>query len=335
MHALPPLNALRAFEAAARHLSLTKAAAELNVSPGAVSHQIRGLEALLGVELFERRARAVVLTASGKLLYPGLQTGFLHIREAVAGLKPSDNERVLVISTPPGLTSKWLAGRLYRFSSAHPEIDTRISSSLNNANFATDGVDLAIRNMPDEPPHDAALVMEKLVSLSLVPVCSPKLIESSGPLDTAARIARAPLIHDDTLTSRAPVPTWSDWFAAAGLAHVEIARGLSFNSADHALDAASEGAGVLLVQNILAYDMLRGGRLVIPVKLALPSGRAYFLVRPKRARERPQARAFIDWLKQEFAALDWSVFGGAEQAAPSPRMRGEGRDVSFKPPADS
>src|SRR5262250_433841 len=131
MHDLPPLNSLRAFEAAARHLSLTKAAAELNVSPGAISHQIRGLEALLGVQLFERRVRAIVLTAAGKLLYPGLQTGFAHLREAVAGLKQSDTASVLVVSTPPGLTAKWLAPRLYRFANAHPDI----SSSLNNANF--------------------------------------------------------------------------------------------------------------------------------------------------------------------------------------------------------
>lgn len=308
MKAPPPLNALRAFEAAARHLSLTKAAAELNVSPGAVSHQIRGLEALLGVELFERRARAIELTPAGKRLYPGLQTGFLHIREAVSGLQQLDNERVLVVSTPPGLTAKWLAARLYRFAGAHPEIDTRISSSLNNANFTTDGVDLAIRHMPDDPLPDPALDMEKLISLTLVPVCSPKLIDMSGPLDTPALLAHAPLIHDDTLLPRARVPTWTDWFAAARLDHVEIARGLSFNSAEHALDAASEGAGVLLVTNILAYDLVRSGRLVIPVPLTLPSGRAYYLVRPKRTRERPPVRAFIDWLKEEFAALDWAMF---------------------------
>ena len=328
MHALPPLNALRAFEAAARHLSLTKAAAELNVSPGAVSHQIRGLEALLGVELFERRVRAVVLTASGKLLYPGLQTGFLHIREAVSGLTQSDNERVLVVSTPPGLTAKWLAARLYRFAGAHPEIDTRISSSLNNANFASDGVDLAIRHMPDDPPPDSALDMEKLISLSLVPVCSPKLIESLGPLDQPERLAHAPLIHDDTLLPRAYVPTWSDWFTAAGLDHVEIARGLSFNSAEHALDAASEGAGVLLVTNILAYDLVLSGRLVIPIKLALPAGRAYYLVRPKRARQRSRVRAFIDWLKQEFAALDWTMFESADHAG----RRGRTKTFGAGPP---
>jgi LysR family transcriptional regulator, glycine cleavage system transcriptional activator len=325
MDAMPPLNALRAFEAAARHLSLTKAAAELNVSPGAVSHQIRGLEALLGVELFERRVRAIVLTPSGERLYPGLQTGFLHIREAVSGLTQVDRERVLVVSTSPGLTAKWLAARLYRFAGAHPEIDTRISSSLNNANFTTDGVDLAIRHMLDDPPPNPALDIEKLISLKLVPVCSPKLIESIGPLDKPELIAQAPLIHDDTLLPRARVPTWTDWFAAAGLDHVEIARGLSFNSAEHALDAASEGAGVLLVSNILAYDLVRSGRLIIPVPLALPAGHAYHLVRPKRARERAQVRAFIDWLKQEFAALDWTIFEPSAHRSFSPRAgRGSG-----------
>ena len=147
MHGLPPLNGLRAFEAAARHLSLTKAAAELNVSPGAISHQIRGLEALLGVQLFERRVRAIALTAAGKLLYPGVQTGFVHLREAVAGLKQSDTARVLVVSTPPGLTAKWLAPRLYRFANTHPEIDTRISSSINNVEFHNR------RRARRDPPH--------------------------------------------------------------------------------------------------------------------------------------------------------------------------------------
>ena len=117
---MPPLNALRAFEVSARHLSLTKASQELNVTPGALSHQIRGLEDMLGIKLFERRVRSIALTAQGKLLYPGLQTGFTQIRDAVAGLDSRGDERVLVISTPPGFTAKWLAPRLYRFASAHP-----------------------------------------------------------------------------------------------------------------------------------------------------------------------------------------------------------------------
>src|SRR5271169_3070105 len=119
---MPPLNALRAFEAAARHLSLTKAAQELRVTAGALSHQIRGLEESLGLKLFERRVRSIALTPAGKQLYPGLQTGFMHIQEAIAGLSNSRDANILVVSTPPGFTSKWLAPRLHRFSSAYPEI---------------------------------------------------------------------------------------------------------------------------------------------------------------------------------------------------------------------
>src|SRR6266568_172634 len=175
---MPPLNALRAFEAAARHLSLTRAAQELHVTAGALSHQIRGLEALLGLKLLERRVRSIALSPAGKQLYPGLQTGFLHIRDAVAGLRSAGDERVLVISTPPGFTAKWLAPRLYRFSGAYPEIDARVSSSLSNANFTTDGVDVAVRNLAADAAADADLVIEKLLELSLVPVCSPRLIEA-------------------------------------------------------------------------------------------------------------------------------------------------------------
>jgi LysR family glycine cleavage system transcriptional activator len=180
--ALPPLNALRAFDAAARHLSLTKAAVELNVTPGALSHQIRGLEDNLGVKLFNRGVRSIALTAAGKALYPGLQAGFLHIRDAVANLKTVSDTRVLVVSTPPVFTSKWLAPRLYRFSIAHPEIDVRVSSSMNNANFTADGVDAAIRNLSVDVANDKALEVEKLLEQTLMPVCSPAFVEKHGPL---------------------------------------------------------------------------------------------------------------------------------------------------------
>jgi LysR family glycine cleavage system transcriptional activator len=303
---MPPLTSLRAFEAAARHLSLTKAAQELNVTAGALSHQIRGLEEFIGVDLFERRVRSIALTPAGKLLYPGLQTGFTQIREAVLSLRNASDNRVLVVSTPPGLTSKWLAPRLYRFAAAYPQIDVRISSSLTNADFATDGVDIAVRHLPIDPSPDPALVTEKLVELSFVPVCSPRLIETHGSLDNPDILARAPLIHDDTLAHRADVPTWADWFAAARVDGVDLSRGLRFNSSDHALDAAGEGAGVLLAHDLLAYDDLRTGRLVIPVSLALHSGRAYHLVRARRRRETPQMQAFRNWIRQEVAALDWT-----------------------------
>ncbi|MBV8615864.1 MAG: LysR family transcriptional regulator, partial [Acetobacteraceae bacterium] len=285
MHnAPPPLNALRAFEAAARHLSLTKAALELNVTPGALSHQIRGLEDHLGLKLFDRGVRSIALTAAGKALQPGLQAGFLHIRDALASLNRLGEGRVLVISAPPGLTSKWLAPRLYRFSLAHPEIDVRVSSSLNNANFITDSVDAAIRNLPVSrlKPGDAAqdetLEVEKLIDLSLVPVMSPALVDKLGPFTSPDMLKHAPLIHDESLAARAAVPTWADWFAAAGVKDADVSRGLRFSSADHALDATAEGAGVLLAFDALACDDLRTGRLVRPFDLALPSGRAYAFV---------------------------------------------------------
>lgn len=306
----PPLNALRAFEAAARHLSLTKAALELHVTAGALSHQIRGLEDLLGLKLFERGVRSIALTAAGRQLYPGLQTGFVHIRDAVAGLSAAADERVLVISTPPGFTSKWLAPRLYRFSAAAPEIDTRVSSSMNNANFTTDGVDVAVRNLAIGTASDGEFEIEQLIEMRLVPVCSPKLIATLGAFTTPDALRRVPLIHDDTLASRAQVPTWTDWFRAAGVEGADVTRGLRFNSADHALDATAEGAGMLLSHDVLAYDDLRTGRLVIAYPLTLRSSRAYHFVCPKRRVGQPNVQAFRTWIRQEVAALDWSRWRG-------------------------
>jgi LysR family glycine cleavage system transcriptional activator len=307
---MPPLSALRAFEAAARHLSLTRAAIELHVTAGALSHQIRGLEDLLGVKLFERRVRSIALTAAGKQLYPGLQTGFGHIRDAVASLNAAGDPNILVVSTSPGLTSKWLAPRLYRFSAAYADIDVRISSSFNNANFATDGVDLAVRHMPVNPVADPALETEKLTELSFIAVCSPRLLDKYGPIRNARDLVRFPMIHDESLASRANIPTWADWFKAVGVDDVDVRRGLRFNSADHALDAAGEGAGVLLAHDIFAYDDLRTGRLVIPVKFVLPTGRAFHLVWPKGRKPSQAAENFRRWIKEEVDALDWQQIKG-------------------------
>jgi LysR family transcriptional regulator, glycine cleavage system transcriptional activator len=325
---MPPLNALRAFEAAARHLSLTKAAQELHVTAGALSHQIRGLEELLGCKLFKRGVRSIALTPAGKQLYPGLQTGFVHIRDAVAALSNQADMRVLVISTPPGLTSKWLAPRLYRFSSANPEIDVRVSSTMANANFMSDGVDIAVRNLMIDAATDNDLVVEKLVELHLVPVCSPKLLKAHGALATPDKLKDVPLIHDDTLASRAELPTWADWFKAAGVEGIDLSRGLRFNSADHALDATIEGAGVLLAHDLLAYDEVRTGRLVAPFELTLPSGRAYYLVCPRKRQNHAHAQAFRAWIKREVARLNYDWASGrtlqergiAQQAEPASVM---------------
>jgi LysR family glycine cleavage system transcriptional activator len=305
---MPQLSALRAFEAAARHLSLTNAARELHVTPGALSHQVRGLEEFLGVQLFKRKVRAIALTAAGKQLYPGLQTGFAQIREAVEGLRAGAQPNVLVVSTSPGLTSKWLAPRLYRFTAAHPDIDVRISSSMANANFATDGIDLAIRNMPLDPTPEPALQFEKMTDLVYIPVCTPRLLEKFGPVKDARALARLPLIHDESLAARRASPDWGQWFKAAGVDNVDLERGLRFTSADHALDAAGEDAGVLLTHDIMAYDGLRTGRLVIPVRLSIAAGRTFQLVRLRGRKPTPATSAFAQWIKDEVAALDWRPF---------------------------
>ncbi len=311
-----PLNGLRAFEAAARHLSLTRAAAELHVSPSALSHQIRGLEDLLGQRLFERRTRAIALTPAGRLLQPGLRAGFAQIREAVAELRRGTAaSRILVVSTPPGLTAKWLAPRLYRFSQAHPDIDVRISSTLANADFTTDGVDIAIRNMALGAAPPPGLAAELLFAFAMTPVCSPGLLARLGPFEGPQALRRVPLIHDETLMGRAQVPGWGDWLAAAGVGGVAVERGLRFSSADHALDAAIEGAGVLLAYDILAHDDLRTGRLVQPFELTIPVGRGFRLVYPLAAASRPNLAAFRAWVGAEMAAMP------AASATPPGRTR--------------
>jgi LysR family glycine cleavage system transcriptional activator len=304
---LPPLNALRAFEAAARYLSLTRAAVELHVTPGALSHQIRGLEETLGVALFERRVRSIALTAAGLRLYPGLHTGFMQIRDAVDLLDTVGRERVLVVSTPPGFTAKWLAPRLHRFAIAHPEIDVRISSTMGLANFRGDGVHVAVRNLALGTPAPPDLTVEKLVGLSFVPVCSPKLIADHGRFASPVALTDVPLIHDDSLGG---MPGWSEWFEAAGLSGVDLQRGHHFSSADLALDMVIEGAGVFLAHNVLAYDELRTGRLVVAYDFVLSSDRAYYFACLKK-NEHPAVPAFRDWLKMEVAALDLTGVLGA------------------------
>lgn len=292
---LPPLNALRAFEATARHLSFTLAAEELAVTPAALSHQVRGLEDFLGQRLFERKTRSIALTPAGLALYPGLHAAFLQIRQSVELIDRAPSDRVLVVSAAPGFTGKWLAPRLYRFQEANPEIDVRISATQSVANFVSDGVDVAIRNIRGEA---RGLWSKRLTSIFLVPVASPRLVAELG-IAAPADLARAPLIHDDMLGSLAGLPTWADWLAEAGVDGINLTRGLRFSSPDHAIEAAIEGAGVLLAHRYLAHDDLRGGRLVAPFELELETERQMLIVCPEANSRRPKVAAFIEWVLGE------------------------------------
>lgn len=297
---LPPLNALRAFEAVARHLSFTKAAAELHVTPAALSHQLRTLEDHLGVALFHRRARSISLTLSGRQLYPGVQGGFDQIRAAVERLSSRETNRILVVSAGPGFTAKWLAPRLYRFVEAHPDIDTRISAGSLPIDFATADVDIAIRVSNGEHP---GLHVERLMEERILPLCSPRLIEGEGGLKTAADLARFPLIHIDLPPPAPQGANWAYWFEQAGITGVDCERGLRFNVVDHAHDAAIAGAGVVMAHKVIASNDMAAGRLVAPFGPELPMfGRHYHLLCAKGQNTSPKIRAFRDWMFAEIAA---------------------------------
>ena len=307
---LPPLNALRAFEAIARHLSFAKAAGELHVTPAALSHQIRALEEQLGLSLFHRRTRAIELTDVGRLIYPGLHAGFQSVRGAMAQLDRSRDSNVLVISATPGLVAKWLMPRLWRFLHAHPDIDARVSAAMKVADFAAENVDLAIRLSKGDHP---GLHVEKLFDDSLLPLCSPRLVEQG--LRSAADLPRFPLSHYDIQMSMRAPPQWADWFAIADL-QGDATRGLTVNVADHALDAAVAGAGVSLSFKLIASDDVHSGRLVSPFGPELPLGSGYHFVCPKGHEKRPHVRAFRDWLFAEMAETKakWATIAAGKAA---------------------
>ena len=291
---LLPLNALRAFEAIARHMSFARAAEELHVTPAALSHQIRGLEEQLGLPLFTRRTRSIELTEAGRTLYPGLHAGFESVRGAVARLDREREGNILVISATVGLTAKWLMPRLWRFLHANPEIDARVAASMKLADFAAEGVDVAIRMSNGKHPD---LHVEKLFDDAMLPVCAPRLVEQG--LRTPADLARFPLIHHDITTSMRAPPQWADWLAMVGMHEIDASRGMRVNVADHALDAAVAGAGVSLSFKLIASDDVHSGRLVSPFGPELPLAIGYHFVCPKGHETKPKVRAFRDWLFAE------------------------------------
>lgn len=295
---LPPLNALRAFEATARHLSFSLAAEELNVTPGALSHQVRGLEDVLEVKLFHRQARAISLTEAGHALYPGVRSGFLSFEDAITQLRRMSDDEILVISVGPSFTAKWLAPRLSRFMAKEPDIDARISANLKRSDFTSDGVDIAIRFGKGDYP---GLHVEWLMGEAVLPLCTPQLREREQ-INEPSDLDRVTLIHDESISVMSDGTTWADWLEVAGTNGVDASRGLRFNLADHAIDAAVEGAGVVLGRRVMAEADLRSGRLVAPFELELAvEGLGFFLVCPLGTENRKPVRAFREWIIAETA----------------------------------
>jgi len=297
---LPPLNALRAFEAAARHLSFAKAAEELSVTPAAVSQQIRSLEASLGVKLFRRLPRSVVITEAGQAGLVALREGFERIAEAAELFRAQASDNTLVVSVVPPFAAKWLVPRLDRFQCRHPDIEVRVDASSRLVDFAREEVDVAIRYGAG---HYPGLVTRRLTRGTEVvfPVCSPRLLDGPHPLRRPDDLRWHTLIHTDWRGQEDAWPNWRTWLMAAGVTDVDTSRGPRFNSGTLAVQAAVQGQGVALGNQFLAAPELAEDRLVKPFGLSVeaPAHFAHYLVCPRAAEDKPKVAAFCRWVLAE------------------------------------
>lgn len=293
---LPPLNALRAFEAAARHMSISLAANELRVTPAAISHQIRILEDHIGLPLFTRSGRGLALSDAGSAGLRELREGFSKLSAAMDAIDSLGEAGILSVSVAPSFAAKWLLPRLESFRIAHREIDVHVSASMALSDFAKDGNDLAIRYGAG---RYSDLSVEKLLTESVVPVCSPDFLKQHGPFDGPHDLAEVTLLHDDSPDNDPSCPNWEMWLSAAGAKHIDSARGLRFNQSSLVIEAAVQGSGIALAKTALASGDLRQGRLVQPFTSPVKVDFAYYIVAPRAKLNLPKVSYFIDWLRRE------------------------------------
>ncbi|HZR85626.1 MAG TPA: transcriptional regulator GcvA [Bradyrhizobium sp.] len=287
---LPSLNGLRAFEAAARHLSFTLAAAELNVTQTAISHQIKRLEEELGLRLFVRKNRTLALTPKAKDYLPGVRAAFNDLRLATDRLLRKDEDNVLTVSTLASHAAKWLLPRLSTFQEAHPGIDVRITTSTSLVDFKSGDVDAAIRYGRGHWPGVRA---QWLMADELFPVCSPALLNSAKPLRCPEDLAHCTLLH----TSGGYDDDWRQWLTAAGLpTDISKQPGVSFDLIFMTVQAAIDGIGVAMGRTSYVQDDIAKGRLVVPFKIALPADAGFYLVSPESSDEPQKLKLFRQWL---------------------------------------
>lgn len=287
---LPPLNALKAFEAVARSRSVTRAAEELHVTQGAVSQQVKALEATLGVKLFSRVRQRLVMTDAGREYLAVVCDAFDQIAAGTDRIVQRRKAGILTVSVSPDFAAKWLVNRLGRFAEAHSQIDLRVSATDHQVDFAREDVDLAVRHGDGDWP---GLAVVQLCSERLFPVCSPKLVAGRNRV-TAADLLTFPLLRLDDWT------TWNRWFDAAGIANA-APHGPVLNRASMLIDAAIDGQGVALARTALAASDLINGRLVRPIDLSLEMANTYWIVCPKVHSRAPNIATFRSWMLTEAA----------------------------------
>lgn len=308
---LPPLTALRAFEAVCRHLSITSAAEELGVTPGAVSQSVKALEEYLGRSLLERTPRGLVLLPAAEAALPSLIEGFDLLAEGAKRLAGPDRGGRLTVSVAPSFAAKWLAPRLTDFMVKHADIDVQIQASMGLANFESEGVDLAIRYGAGKW-H--GLEAKLLLNEEVTPVCAQRIADEIGqPSD----IAKFTLIHDDSSLADESCPDWTMWLKAAGVTNVDASRGPRFNQSNLALEAAISGRGIVLAKRTLAQADIDSGRLTAPFTQSTPIEFAYFVVHPPGRARSKQARQFIAWVHEAAAQYQRDVQANASYTASS------------------
>ena len=281
---LPQLNALKAFEAAARHVSFTRAAEELCVTQGAVSHQVKALESELGIKLFNRERQRLIITNAGHEYLAVVRDALDRIAMGTERLVQRQSSGALTVSTSPDFAAKWLVHRLGRFAEAHPAIDLRVSATMHHVDFTREDVDIAVRHGDG---HWPAMHVTRLCAEHLFAVCSPHLASS---LHLPGDMLKLPLLHLDDRTA------WTAWLEAAGLADADLSHGPILNRASMLIDAAVDGQGVALARTALAAWDLINKRLVRPFSVALPLPKSYWIVCPKATAGLPKIVAFRDWL---------------------------------------
>ena len=307
----PPLNALRAFEAAARHLSFKNAAKELHVTPGAVSHQVKLLEGHLGVALFRRLTRALELTSEAQAMLPKVREGLESLAAAVERVRARDGVCSLTVVAPPNFAARWLMPRLGRFTAAHPNLELHVASRQ----AMVDGRESEPAVAEAEAREDSPTVMvrfgrgrypgaqvDEVFSAVYVPACSPRLMRGEHALKEPGDLRHHTLLHDDTVIEEGERPSWSDWLRSVGVTDVDASRGPHFSDAALALDAAIEGMGVTLAMKPLLTTDIEAKRLVVPFDIAARTSYAYYLVTPETLLEKRPVASFRKWLLEESAA---------------------------------
>ncbi len=292
MRLLPPLNALHTFEVAARHLNFQQAAEELDVTPTAVSHQIKVLEDYLGISLFRRRPRPLALTEAGQLLYPAVNKSLDALAAAIARLMQVSEYTTLTVNVTTVFAAKWLVPRLPEFQQTHPEIDLRLQTSNDLVDLHRQTVDLAIRYGKGNYP---GLIVCKLISDIFMPVCSPRLLSGQHPINAPEDVGHHPLLHFEWIHFGTDAPNWRNWFRVTGLNTIDPNRGLKFNEESLAIQAAIAGQGVALCSNIHVADDVALGFLVQPLDVSL-DGFNYSLVYLENHPKETLILKFLDWL---------------------------------------